>query len=196
MSSFRPTEPVKSAAANDPWQQIKPLLRLMAILALGYVLLLGYLHYQGDPDIRRIFGNSQGLSALNHAERIDVYRVEAPANRNTPGNALEDFPIIRGPVVISQADADLLLATLQNQKSYLWEVRKACIFSPGVRFDFIRGRDQLSVLLCFECDTLVNYLNGKMVGGGNTDNARPALVRIARSLFPDDPKIRSLAEKR
>jgi hypothetical protein len=42
---------------------------------------------------------------------------------------------------------------------------------------------------------VVNYLNGKIVGGGNTDRVRPILVRIARSLFPDDPKIQSLSDK-
>ena len=132
---------------------------------------------------------------MNHADRMEAYRVETPADRNSSSNALEDFPIIKGPIAISQSDAQELHATLQDRNSYLWDLKKGCEIIPGVRFDFTRGNDRLSVLVCFQCDMVVNYLNGKIVGGGNTDKVRPTLVRIARSLFPDDPAIRSLAEQ-
>jgi hypothetical protein len=185
----------KPLSATFPRYSIWTLLRTMAVLALGYVLLLAYLHYQGDSDIRRIFGGTQGLSVFNHADRIEAYRVETPADLDSSSIALETFSIIKGPIAISQSDAQPLLATLQDRNSYLWDVRKGCKLIPGVRLDFIRGDDRLSVLLCFECDMLVNYLNGKVVGGGNTDKVRPTLVRVARSLFPDDAKIQSLSEQ-
>jgi hypothetical protein len=195
MNHLRPTNKPKALSTTSPRYSIWTLLRTMAALALGYVLLLTYLHYQGDSDIRRIFGGSSGMAALNHADRMEAYRVEPPADRNTSSNALEDFPIIKGPIAISQSDSQELLATLQDRNSYLWDLKKGCTIIPGVRFDFVRGNDRLSVLVCFQCDMVVNYLNGKIVGGGNTDKVRPTLVRIARSLFPDDPTIQSLSDK-
>lgn len=195
MNRRQPTEQPKPLSATFPRYSAWTLLRTMAALALGYVLLLSYLHYQGDAKIQQIFGGSQGISALNHAEQMQAFRVEAPPERNNSSNALEDFPIIKGPVAISQSDAQELLATLQDRNSYLWDLTKGCIIIPGVRFDFIHGNDRLSVLVCFQCDMVVNYLNGKIVGGGNTEKVRPILVRIARSLFPDDPKIQSLSDK-
>jgi hypothetical protein len=185
----------KPLSAKFPRYSVWTMLRTMAVLALGYILLLAYLHYQGDAEIAGIFGGTHGLSVLNHADRIEAYRVETPADRNSSSIALDDFPIIHGPIIISQSDAQPLLATLQDRNSYLWDMTKNCELVPGVRFDFIRGNDRLSVLLCFQCDMIANYLNGKIVGGGNTDKARPTLVRVARSIFPDDAKIQSLSEQ-
>ena len=139
MNHLRPTDKPKALSATFPRYSIWTLLRTMAALALGYVLLLAYLHYQGDAEIRRIFGGSQGMAALNHADRIEANRVESPA---------DDFPIIKGSVSISQPDAQELLATLQDRNSYLWDLKKGCEIIPGVRFDFIRGNDRLSVLVC------------------------------------------------
>jgi len=195
MSPFHSTHETKPLSAKFPRYSIKKLLLTMAALAVGYILLLAYLHFQGDAQIARIFGGAQGLSVLHHADRIEAYRVDTPADRNSSSIALEDFPIIKGPIAISQSDAEPLLATLQDRNSYLWDMPKGCELVPGVRFDFIRGNDRLSVLLCFQCDMTANYLNGKIVGGGNTDKVRPTLVRVARSLFPDDAKIQSLSEQ-
>ena len=104
MNHLRPTDKPKVLSTTFPRYSIWTLLRTMAALALGYVLLLAYLRYQGDSEIRRIFGGSTGMAALNHADRMEAYRVETPADRNTSSNALEDFPIIKGPIAISQSD--------------------------------------------------------------------------------------------
>src|SRR5215212_130239 len=93
-----PSEDPKPLSAKFPRYSAWTLLRTMAALALGYILLLAYLHYQGDAHIRRIFGGPQGVSALNHADQMEAFRIEALPERNTSSNALEDFPIIKGPV--------------------------------------------------------------------------------------------------
>ena len=185
MTQLRPTNEPKLLSSTFPRYSTWSLLRTMAALALGYILLLAYLHYQGDAEIRRLFGGSPGISALNHADRIEAYRVEVPADRNTSSNALEDFPIIKGPMPILQSDADTLLAILQDRNSYVRDVKKGCLFVPEVRLDFIRDNDRLSVLLCFQCDMIVSYLNGKLIGGRNTEKVRPTLVKIAALDFSE-----------
>ena len=85
--------------------------------------------------------------------------------------------------------------TLEDKNTYR-HLKKACLPQPGVRLDFIRGDDRLSVLLCFECDMAMDFLNGSYVGGGDFDDVRPALVGAVRPLFPNDAKIQSLTERR
>jgi hypothetical protein len=173
------------------------LLKTMLALGLGYVLLLAYLHFQSQSEVHQIFGGSRGTAIMNHADRVEAYRIDMPADRNTWSTAgLADYPILKGPLPVSPSDIETILTTFGDRESYDWQKRKACIFVPGVRLDFVRSDDRLSVLICFDCDMITSYLNGKIVGGSNTDKCRPALVRLAKSLFPDDAKIQSLGEKR
>jgi hypothetical protein len=197
MNHRQPTEQLKPLSAKFPRYSAWTLLRTMAALALGYILLLSYMHYQGDARIRRLFGGSTGLGTLQHADRIEAYRIGKIADSVKSQEAgLNDYGILKGPLAVAQADSQKLSRTLQDRNSYFWDAAKGCIMQPGVRFDFIRGNDRLSVLLCFECDILETFLDGKPVSGGNFDYARPTLIELVRPLFPDDPKIQSLTEQR
>jgi hypothetical protein len=168
----------------------------MAVLALGYVLLLAYLHYNSEAELQRTFGGSAGLAALRSADRVEAYRIDKLPDPKTSASAsLSDFPVLAGPVAVSETDDQALRRTLEDRSSYR-HLRKACIPQPGVRLDFIHGADRLSVLLCFECDAAMNYLNGSYVGGGDFDDTRPALVGVVRSIFPNDPKIQLQTERR
>lgn len=196
MSPLRTNDKPNPNTAKYPWHRVKSLLRTMGALALGYILLLTYLNYQRGGDIQRMFGGSTGLLTFNHADRIAAYRIDKPADRDKwSGAGLADFPIVSGPISVSKSDAETLIATLQDRDSYVWNNPKACIPLPGVRLDFIRGDDRLSVLICFECDMIMNHLNGMPVGAGHTDNVRPTLLRVAQSLFPDDATIQSLTPR-
>jgi hypothetical protein len=186
----------KPLSATFPRYSIWTLLRTMAVLALGYVLLLAYLHYNSEAELQRTFGGSAGLAALRSADRVEAYRIDKLPDPKTSASAsLSDFPVLAGPVAVSETDDQALRRTLEDRSSYR-HLRKACIPQPGVRLDFIHGADRLSVLLCFECDAAMNYLNGSYVGGGDFDDTRPALVGVVRSIFPNDPKIQLQTERR
>lgn len=175
---------------------IEPLLRTMALLAIAYVALLAFLHLQSDSKLIGIFGGSKGFAILNHPDRIEAYRVgKLPDNIKWQEAGLADFPTTFGPVAVSSLNLKTLIHAFSTSESYDWEANKACIFIPGVRFDSIRGSDRLSLLVCFKCDYVEIFLNARLVGGGNTDKMRPTLVRLAKSLFPDDATIQSLSEK-
>jgi hypothetical protein len=168
----------------------------MAALALGYVLLLAYLHYTAEAELRRTFGGSAGLAALRSADHVEAYRIDNSGEaKSTPSARLQDYPIVAGPIAVADSDSQKLRDTLEDKNSYQ-HLKKACLPQPGVRLDFVHGDDRLSVLLCFECDMAMNFLNGSYVGGGDFDDARPALVGSVRRLFPNDAKIQSLTERR
>jgi hypothetical protein len=190
MDQLRSTNEPSSLAATFPRYSVKSLLRTMAVLALAYILLLAYLHFsyeaEVDEDVRNLMGGSAGVSVLRNADRVEAYRIGP-----TGTGGYLDAPIIKGPVAVSNSVARTIRRVLEDQKSYLWSAQKACKPMPGVRLDFIRGNERLSVLVCFECDFLFYYLNGKQVGAKDCDGAGPALVRAACSIFPDDPVIQS-----
>jgi hypothetical protein len=187
----------RRASAETLRVPLKRLLTIGSAFVLGYVLLQVYLNSQGDSNVRRAYGGPAGISILRDPQRVEAYRIGQLANENNWQNAgLFDYPILSGPVPVSQPDAETLTHTLQDRSSYYWNARKGCIVRPGVRLDFVRGDDRLSLLLCFECDLLQTYLNGKRVGSADFDYARPTLVQVAHSLFPNDPQIQSLAAER
>ena len=168
----------------------------MAALALGYVLLLAYLHYSTEVELRRTFGGSVGLAALRSADHVEAYRIDNSGEpKTTPSARLQDYPILAGPIAVSDSDIQKLRDTLEDKNTYR-HLNKACLPQPGARIDFIHGDDRLSVLLCFECDMAMNFLNDSFIGGGDFDDTRPALVSAVHSLFPNDPKIQSLTEQR
>src|SRR3954468_20773424 len=106
MNHRHPTEQPKPLSTRFPRYSAWTLLRTMAALALGYILLLAYLHYQGDTDIRRIFGSSAGVAMLKHADRIEAYRIGKIADSaNWQEAGLNDYPILKGPLAVSHADS-------------------------------------------------------------------------------------------
>jgi len=50
----------------------------------------------------------------------------------------------------------------------------------------------VDVLICFSCDELEIYTNGKRAGHEDFDPQRSNLLRVAKKLFPKDEKIQAL----
>jgi hypothetical protein len=146
-----------------------------------------------DPKVVELFGGPDGYDVLINAARVDAFRVSdgmppSEADQNSPGGYAE----IAGPVAISEASLGELKSRFADANSYLWDMAKACIFQPGVRFDFIRGDDRLQILVCFSCDELQAWHNGKRVGGEDIDRIRPVLLQVAQQAFPEDADIQAL----
>ena len=148
--------------------------------------------YQRRAQLAAVFGGEQGLVVLTDPDKTEAYRLKAPQEPPIVSDRLEDFPVEYGPVALSQPDLAQLQAVLPQWSSYGWDNAKACNPTYGVRLDFTRGNDRLRVLICFECDILGTWLNGRFVGGGDFDPARTELVRIVKAIFPNDALIQAL----
>ena len=173
----------------------KMVLLTMAALALAYILLLTYLHFNAEADLRQIFGGPAGLAAVRYPDRVEAYRIGKLDDSNAWPAKLADFPVLAGPVAASQPNVADLSRTLQDRNYYVWNVSRDCAPHPDVRLDFTHDNDRLTVLVCFECNLITSYLNDKPVSEMISDHLRPTLVRAVRSLFPNDPKIQSLSER-
>ena len=77
-------------------------------------------------------------------------------------------------------------------------VMKACAFAPGVVFRVYARSRAVDVLVCFQCDEIaVAYVGGKReMTAGDIDPARPAFVRLVKSVLADDPEIAKLSDVR
>src|SRR6476659_4438337 len=159
MNHRPPPEQRKPFSTRFPRYSVWTLLRTMAALALGYVLLLAYLHYQGDadiqdPDIQRLFGGFEGATTLKYVDRVEAYLIEDPAVPKEGVVGLLRYPTRKGPISVSNSDEKTLKRALLDRNSYAWKMQTDCKPAYGVRLDFIRNDHQVSVLFCFECDNL------------------------------------------
>lgn len=143
-------------------------------------------------DLTWVFGDSQAVETFKQTTLFEAYRSEPPSDPNEFIQTLEQFRPTSTPVSISGDLAAELQDILLDSSTYYWEAAKACDPNFGVRIHYQNGDDEFDILLCFQCDILAVYKNGKAVGGEDFDSARSRLVKIVQELFPDDDTIQSL----
>jgi len=179
---------------------------LLSLGIIGYIdwhsrLLLSVSESSGSLDslfgssgsLDSVFGSSQSIDTVKHATSVKAFRLRSP---NRHHQLLSDYQTTAGPIGVSAAVASDLRGALLDTSSYLWNIGKLCEPDYGVRIQFQHNTDKVDVLLCFQCDVLGVYHNGKAVARKDFDPARPQLVLIVKELFPDDEAIQSLVSRR
>ena len=105
---------------------------------------------------------------------------------------LRGYPILRTGPDLAPAQLDEFRRLALDAAHYDFERAKGCEFEPGVALRLRAGERTLEVLLCFSCDEWEFWLGDARVIE-DFDAARPALVRLAQALFPDDAALRGLS---
>ena len=144
--------------------------------------------------VEKLLGGAEGVHLLREAGRVQAYRIDGMGRRkgDTSPGRLHGYPVLAGPVAVDAASRDRLVAVFTADETYLWDIAKACEFLPGVLVRFEEQQRRWDVLICFSCDEVEFYLDGKKVGHEDIDPERRTLVAVARALFPDDAKIQAL----
>lgn len=151
------------------------------------------------------FLGAEAVEVLKAPEKVECFRLEgtySTAPKEDP-EAEKAVKRIRGyPIAAQGKDQDAafggkLAAVLFDEKSYDFENSKKCLPKPGVAFRVWKGKASLDVLLCFECDLVIAATGDKkpLEAMEDFDNARAALVALAKTAFPDDKTIQNLKEK-
>ncbi len=152
------------------------------------------------PEVRGLLGD-RVLAVLDGATRVEVFRLKADRVPQPPGAPKgEDaagFPIVSTGKARDARFAARVAAVLRDKGTYEFDRPKGCILRPGVAFRLWKGKQSVDLALCFECDILVVVARdeaGKSVhrASKDFDPGRPALVKLARDAFPDDPEIQAL----
>lgn len=149
--------------------------------------------------VEQLLGGSESTALLNHpsrAEKVEAYRIDGMAfmedRADGAAETIHGFPVLSGPVPVDDASLATLSDLLTSDSTYLWDVAKACEFLPGVAIRYQRPPLGVDVLICYSCDELEVYVDGKKTGHEDFDPRRADLVAVAKRLFPDDDKIQLL----
>ncbi len=134
------------------------------------------------------------VSGKTPATSIQAWRIDGETflKGAKPGEALHGFGVISGPVDVDTASAAMLSDVVSTDGTYLWNIAKACEFLPGVAVRWTAGEKEVDLLICFSCDEVEFFHDGAKAGHEDIDPRRADLVRVAKSLFPDDKAIQSL----
>jgi hypothetical protein len=170
----------------------------------------------GDAPSGRVreLWSEAAVAVLQNPTRVEVYRVlsraeggSVPATRpaetrpTTGQTRIDIWPVIGRSAEQDAAFARRLSAVLLDDKSFRWNVAKACTFEPAVVFRVYSGEAYVDVALCFGCEevmVMVPPADGRPAHRNveDFDHVRTALVRLTKEAVPNDPFIAALAETR
>jgi hypothetical protein len=171
-----------------------------------------------DKKFERWLGRTT-VQVLDAGDRVEVFVVGPMAvgprgyaddntgNQLPPGAPLtiQRYPVRRVGASQGRDFARQIARLVLDERSY--EPRmypfgrsemKACAFSPGVAFRVWARTRAVDVLVCFQCDEIaVAYVGGRReMLVGDIDPARPAFLRLVKSVLGDEPEIAKLSEVR
>lgn len=148
--------------------------------------------FAGEPSAKiKAFFKPEILDILSGVEHVDVFRVK-PANAG--------FAILATGSVWNGEKAKQVAALFLDEKSYEWDLKKACDPMPGVLFKIYKGEKYVEVALCFECNIVafnITEPKGKPVANpfNDFDPSRAQLVKWAKEALPNDTVVQALKEK-
>jgi hypothetical protein len=136
----------------------------------------------GRREVERLFGERENLALVSSTSRVAAFRVAAaPASTG------------KGPVALNVDQLRRLRAILNDPNTYWFGVAKSCRFNPDILIQFAADNGRVvAVTFCFSCDEVRIEAEGVQTGIEDTDPQRPALLRLARELFPDDAYLQHL----
>ena len=137
------------------------------------------------------------ISDLSEAKTCEAFRIGDYVGEGKGAGQdrkIYGYPIISGSTTVDDASRATLSKVLTNPDTYLWNVAKSCEFMLGVALRLADAKTQVDVLICFSCDELEIYTNGKRAGHEDFDPRRAALLHVAKKLFLKDKKIQSLKD--
>ena len=134
------------------------------------------------------------VAELHKAKTCEVYRVDDSypgEKRQNIGKKVHGFLILSEAPPMKDDSRKILSQILLNPNTYFEHaVPVDCAFRPGIAFRFSDGTIEVDLLVCFTCNELKYYLDGKSAGGSYFKS--PEILALTKKLFPDDKKIQSL----
>ena len=123
-----------------------------------------------------------------------VYRLDDSypgEGKKQNGNSLHGYEIISDFIALKSNSWKELSSIIEDHDTYLRNaIPKDCLFRPGVAFCFSDQQNQVDLLVCFSCNELRYYLDGKVVDQSYFKSQK--LRSLVQGLFPKDEKIQKL----
>ena len=103
--------------------------------------------------------SNAGISILEGATRVEVYRVASEEVKNPARNTIGGYPILFTGKEKDQAFATRLTTVLLGDG--VTRNSKKCGLEPGVAYRLWKGDQAVEVLVCFKCDVLWPHVVGE-----------------------------------
>ncbi len=132
--------------------------------------------------IEQLVGGREAYETVLKPEQVQAWLLH-PYDQTGPGRV--------GPVLLKPSQANLFSTPLLDLNSYAWQMMKLCTPDYGAKLRFVRGKDSVEFLLCFECDILQVTHKGH-TREENFDYGHNQLVRALRSVFPQDKIVKKI----
>lgn len=131
-----------------------------------------------DP-VKKFLGD-EILSILQSPDRVESYKVKFHKNRAEKN--LGGYPIIDKGKVLVPKQIEILQSVFMDEKTYLFDVVKKCLFLPEYGFRVVKDKKEVVVLLCFSCEEVTFVYKDKELLE-DFDNATKRLRALTDSLF-------------
>lgn len=122
---------------------------------------------------RELFRTEENLAIVTQPERVEACILYAKNRWLNRGRKYKEGKYLP----VAATDAVTLSTVFTAESTYRWDVRKACMPVWNARVKFYRGGQCISADLCFGCDILVLYRNGKGFSGASFDHGSEASSR-------------------
>jgi len=167
-----------------------------ALVALVAVALLSVGCRRDGPDwrITQLYGGPGSVQALTAPVSVEAYRISPTPRAPEAGAAFVGVhEVTAGPVSVPAATATELSAILANPDTYDWHHTKGDPFLPSIGLRFTRDVSRVDIALDFTSSNMLTiHRHGKRINVEDFDDARPRLLAIVKSLFPDDAEVQAI----
>ena len=147
-------------------------------------------HWKSD-DMKKVISATSFTDSNMTCRAFRVYDSYPDGEKKLEGNSLHGYEIISTVVALNSASRKELSSIIEDHHTYLRNaIPMDCLFRPGVAFRFSDQQNQVDLLICFICNELRYYLNGRVVGQSYFKSQN--LRSLVQQLFPEDEKIQKL----
>lgn len=150
----------------------------------------------GNPKLVELYGSADAVKAVAQPDSIDIILLQ-PLQEGTDWRqqSLSAFSPREDVVTLTGRPAAELGRVLTSPESFDWDFSKGCTIHMDVWLGFRRGGVRVDVLIDTDCRKLAVFDSSGMVSGQRDfDAARTAVVRILKSVFPNDAHIAGLPD--
>jgi hypothetical protein len=160
--------------------------------------------------LREVFSD-RGISILRGTTKVETFRIADTEDldyafgrhkdvRSKLG-MIDGYTITSNGKVADEGFAERLSGYLLHGEHYF--VSFDCLPDPGVAFRAWRGRESVSLIICYECDRLKVFVHdegGSIVHRGssyfsNEFGESEVLTELAKEAFPEDEEIQGMGKK-
>ena len=137
--------------------------------------------------VEELLGGSDAYQTVATPDRVEAWLLNSYSEQREHANK----KIRSGELDLKPAVRKMFVNTLLDFDSYEWGAGKLCSPDYGLRLRFLRGRDVVEILFCYDCDILQITHAGR-IKEENFDFAHNKLVEAIQRAFPKDEIVRAL----